>query len=116
MKRTTSHYQIRHSGSGRFSAGGRRSHFTKRGKIWRSEGALKRHLEFTDTDYTDCEVVQICVVQFEGKRSPVQDWLNELAASKAQKRREKEEKKAAAEEANSRVLARKLIARFGVDP
>jgi hypothetical protein len=117
-------YKIRDKNTGKFSTGGTRPGWTKRGKAWSTLGYLKAHLAQVDSPsrrtaygppptgphpYVDAEIVEFGEV---GKRD-VSLLLAEAAEEEREKRRKADEinRKRKADEAKAKVVAEKATLR-----
>lgn len=115
-------YKIRRKSDGLFSTGGSRPDFTKKGKVWRSQGDLNRHfgllLQYKDLDYKwcginlykDCEVV--ILETREAKVSDALEWANKVDESKQNRETEYQRVQARIKEQRRRTEYEKLKKEF----
>ena len=84
MNTTIITYKIRRKTDGLYSTRGRYPTFSKTGKIWKEKHHLKNHLRLysTNTEYSDCEVVQFEMREISDLNTSVTDWLTEIAEQK----------------------------------
>lgn len=114
-------FKIKRLSDGLYSTGGMRPDFTKLGKIWKTEGHLKSHLnqfqpkvaERHKHVYDDCVVVTLEVVESELDSIGVFAYLDEIDEKRKQKEQEWEEKRKQWKLDQERAKYEELKKKFG---
>lgn len=104
-------YRIRRKSDGLFSAGGGYARFTKNGKVWRTMGQLKNHINFSN--YRDLDALE--VVEMEMTEKGVQPLRELVEAQKENQRVKQQESREAGRrrvEQAERKLLRELAAKY----
>lgn len=124
-------YKITDPETGLFSTGGSDPKWTKKGKIWRTLGALKNHLNIVQMErwvgpwsgqrrreqfnpYEGCQVV-LCEVR-EVSRYDVQVHLDEKAQREADRKAKEEADRKARQEERERAELARLQKKYGANP
>jgi hypothetical protein len=116
-------YKIRRKTDGQFSKGGSPPSFSKKGKLWASESALKLHLNtlrqhrspVTSSVYEDCEVIQIMPVITErtDAREFFQAYVEEKNAREAAQLERQLRQRETEQERKERAEYERLREKFG---
>jgi len=116
-------YRIRRRSDGLFSTGGSPPGFTKKGKLWRTQGALTNHFNLVSgwqgkaqDVYANCDIVTYELTEQETEVRSAHEVLQAVADRKAAAIQKREKARRDRIENLERKKARDLIKKFGPNP